>query len=185
MKTRSNLTAVARANCSACQGLGAQLVDGTPCPCALREIFRQCHSRFRDCNNKPKHLSAAILMRSRGASASVAFVRPNENYIADFISIAKRALGARSFHYAVFNYHFLLGADAGMVCGRLNINMPTFTAACEHIRCVVGLALFDTRPFPLFPPDAYFSSSTVPVVPTMIPAARPFVPVRPPLAQAA
>ena len=75
MQTRSNLTAVARANCSACQGLGAQLVDGTPCPCALREIFRQCHSRFRDCNNKPKHLSAAILMRSRGASASVAFVR--------------------------------------------------------------------------------------------------------------
>jgi hypothetical protein len=149
-------------------------------------IFHECHQRFRECALMPKHLSQATLERSRGKNAAWAWTRPHENYISDFLAVARRALGEGTLEYRIFTARYVLGAAPALICAQMQMNRPTLEGMLDDIRARLGQAFSETQPFPLYPPAAYFTASTVPVQATITtPAVRQFVPVRPSLAPAA
>ena len=129
--TNSEVLAVASAHCARCDGLGfTRKADGistnTPCRCVLREMFYICFKRFRDCATRPKHLSGTSLNRTSGLRGGRVWGRKTEEFIADFICIAKRTLGPGTFEYTLFRYIYLLGADEKLICRQMRLDRETF-----------------------------------------------------------
>lgn len=191
--TNSDVLALASLKCSRCDGTGfCRKADGSssgaPCRCVLREVFRACLNRFRECVEKPKCLSITSLTRTSGPQGGrQVWGRKNEEFIADFQCIARRTLRPRTFEYTLFRYHYLLGADENLIFRQLRIEKDVFFNARERIIQKLGKAFRETEPFSLYPLDEYFSSlitrsGAVPA--TLVPEDH-FEPVRPPLKKAA
>lgn len=191
---------MASETCGRCNGtgrnkkLGKDNVDAVSCTCVFIGIFRECHRRFRQYNEKPKHLSITSFVRTHGADASRSFGRKNEEFLADYICIAKRTLGPESFDYKIFKFRYLLGADASLIQRRMKITGEQYRNTDARIIEKLGRAFRDTKPYSLFPLDEYFSSGMKcdyvkpPADRPTAPATRAaplFRPVRPPLAPAA
>ena len=81
--------------------------------------------------------------------------RKNEEYIADFCLISKRALNA--FEHRIFRYHYLLGADWKLCCRRLHIDRGNFFHAVYRVEKKLGAAYAETRPYSLYPIDEYLN----------------------------
>ena len=77
--------------------------------------------------------------------------------MADFCLVSRRALD--DFHYRVFKYHFLLGADWKLCCRKLNIDRGTFFHVVYRIEQELGRTFRELEPHALFPVDEYFSST--------------------------
>src|ERR1700712_1268930 len=108
--TRSETLALAQQNCSACYGLGLRAGrsgGSTPCNCVFRAIFRACHSRFRQCAMKEKHIRRVSLEANPGRQRKSVWGMKNEEFMADFCLVSRRTL--TSYEYVIFKYHFLLG----------------------------------------------------------------------------
>jgi hypothetical protein len=188
--TNSDVLALASLNCARCDGLGftrtADLTStGNPCRCVLREIFKNCLKRFRDCVERPKHMSNTSLTRTSGPSGGrQVWGRKTEEFIADFICIAKRALGPGTFEYTLFRYIYLLGADEKLCCRQMRLDRETFFNARERIIQKLGRAYRETEPFSLYPIDEYFSSriqGRSGIAPASLPPVERFRPLRAPL----
>jgi hypothetical protein len=80
--------------------------------------------------------------------------RPEEEYMADFVLVSKRHLD--EWHYRVYNYHFLLGADWKMCCKRLGLSRGNFYHAVYRIEEKLGQVFFELEPYALYPPRDYF-----------------------------
>ena len=81
-----------------------------PCGCASRAIFRACYKRFRDCVMRGKYRSQVSFERASGGRTNrVTWSRKEEEYMADFTLVSRRVLDV--WHYRLFRFHFLLGAD--------------------------------------------------------------------------
>jgi hypothetical protein len=154
----SELFLLAYGDCNLCGGTGVRRQKRgmpVPCGCALRGVFRVCFSRFRDCVARSKYRTQVSFERNpRGRSTRGAWGRKEEEYIADFELISRRNLDA--FHYTVFRYYFLLGADWKLCCKRLRVDRGALFHAVYRIEEALGKAFYLTEPYALYPPNDYF-----------------------------
>lgn len=158
--TRSETLALAQQSCTFCYGLGLRPGRGgvsTPCNCVFRAIFRACYARFRQCVMKEKHISRVSLEANPGRQRKSVWGMKNEEYVADFILVSKRTLSERE--YAIFKYHFLLGADWNLCCRKLKIDRGTFFHEVYRIQQKLGRTFRELEPHALFPIDEYFNGT--------------------------
>lgn len=158
--TRSDTIALANNSCTQCHGLGLRLGRKErmhPCNCVLRAIFRACYARFRHCATKEKYMSRISLEFIPGRERNFSWGRKDEEYMADFILVSRRALSESDF--TLLKFHFLLGADWKLCCRRLNIDRGTFFHAVYRIQQELGRVFRELRPYSLFPLDEYFHGS--------------------------
>lgn len=159
--TQSNTLALAQQSCVYCYGLGMlESSKPKPCNCVLRAVFRACYNRFRSCAYAPTMATAH--WEHDGRPKDSRFARTygfrREEFIADFILVARRALGAvrNSLSWQLFKYHFLLGADWKLCCRKLGMDRGDFFHEVYRVQQKVGRALFEVKPYALFPLDEYF-----------------------------
>ena len=151
---QSETLAMASIKCVRCAGTGLRVNrkgENAACPCVLRAIFRACYERFVECSEtrvSPEH--ATTLDRSSG------WGRRDEEYIADFLLLAKRSLDDEQ--HKIFRYHYLLGADWRLCCRKLGMDKGNFFHAVYRIQQQLGLAFRDTQPYGLFPVRDYFTA---------------------------
>lgn len=181
--TRSETLALAVDGCSACHGLGLLIGKRgrtSPCNCVLRAIFQACYRRFRHCVTKEKHMTRVSMSLTRGRERHFIWSRLDEEYIADFILIARRTLN--ELEYRLFSYHFLLGADWKLCCRKMELSRGNFFHASYRIQQKLGRVFRELEPYGLYPLDEYFNSTTRLVKPIEISMMQATArPVRPPL----
>lgn len=105
-----------------------------------------------------KHLSTVSLERSNGPSGKRFYGRKVEEYIADFCSVSRRALDEQQ--YALFRYHYLLGADWRLCCRVLKVEKGDFFHRVYRIEEILGRTFRELKPYPLFPLYEYFGPTT-------------------------
>lgn len=158
---RSDTIALAKESCTQCQGLGLRNYtkkdQNTPCNCVLRAIFRACYNRFRHCIEKEKHMSQARLQIIGASERRQVWGRRDEEYIADFCLVSRRALDAEELQ--LFRFHFLLGADWKLCCRRLKMDRGDFFHAIYRIQQKLGRVYKELEPYALFPLDEYFGGT--------------------------
>ena len=158
--TRSDTLALAYHRCTTCGGSGlrrSRKGGVTACKCVLRNIFRICFSRFQDCEEKSIHTSAPVLERGGSRGRRYLWSRKEEEYMADFCLLSRRAL--TPFEYDVFRFHFLLGGDWRLCCRRLNTDRGNFFHTVYRIEQKLGRVYRELRPYALFPLDEYFGNT--------------------------
>lgn len=157
--SRSQYIALAKEGCALCHGDGLRPKvssdSGLPCKCVLRAIFRACYRRFRESVAREKHVSHARLEQVSGKDRSQTWGMKNEEYIADFCIVSRRALTEEE--YRIFKYHYLLGASWKLCCRRLNMEKGIFFHTLYRIQQKLGAVYRDLQPYPLFPLDEYFA----------------------------
>jgi hypothetical protein len=146
--TRSETLGISHVRCAQCHGLGITR-DSEPCTCVLEQVFKICYQRFRDCCEKDKASSTVKLER-------LTYSRKTEEYIADFIGIARRALNPLQFQ--VFRFAFVLAADSALLMRRYGMSKMVCDALLSTIRQRVGRACAQTKPYGLYPLDEYFGT---------------------------
>lgn len=147
-------------NCTRCHGAGRisrRRGKVLSCSCVLRNIFRACLARFRQCSQAESDVRGVTLERTSGQLRRNFYGRRKEEYLADFYLIARRTLDESEFD--VFKYHFLYGADWKLCCRRLEMDRGTFFHAVYRIQQALGRAFRDIEPYPLFPLDDYFNNA--------------------------
>lgn len=155
--TRSETLALAMHNCTQCHGSGLRFAQSgslAPCNCVLRSIFRICYDRFVRCVTQEKYLSRVSMEPYLGRSRPSSWGRKDEEYVADFSLVSRRAL--TEAEYRLFRYHFILGADWKLCARRLGMQRGNFFHAVYRIEQKLGRAFRETRPYSLFPVDEYF-----------------------------
>jgi hypothetical protein len=186
--TRSETLALASSSCTTCHGLGitfSRRGKTSPCGCVLRAIFRACHTRFRHCATKEKHLSRVSLHFTPGADRRRVWGRKDEEYVADFLLVSRRHLSPDE--YRIFNYYFLLGADWKLCTRKLGIDRGNFFHAVYRIEQRLGRVFRELQPYGLYPLSEYFADTVKPAEVIPFPGRRPSTsgPVQPPLRRAA
>ena len=146
-------------SCYACEGSGARLTkkgEIRPCSCALRSIFRACYEGYRQCVKPERRLSQVSYRETPlGKSHRGTWSRKEEEYIADFETVSRRHLD--EWHYKVFRYHFLLGADWRLCRRKLGIDKGSFFHVIYRIEQRLGRVFFELEPYALYPPYDYFT----------------------------
>jgi len=158
--SRSETLALAQQSCSHCYGLGLRPGRGgvsTPCNCVFRAIFRACYARFRQCASKEKYISRVSLEANPGRQRKSVWGMKNEEYIADFCLISRRTLS--EYEYALFKFHYLLGADWKLCSRKMNLDRGTFFHEAYRIEQKLGRTFRELQPYGLFPLDEYFNGS--------------------------
>jgi hypothetical protein len=107
---------------------------------------------------KEKHISRVSLEANPGRQRKSTWGMKNEEYMADFLLVSKRTLNA--YEYAIFKYHFLLGADWKLCCQKLKIERGEFFHEVYRIQQKLGRTFRELEPYALFPIDEYFGGST-------------------------
>lgn len=172
---RSETLALAMHHCAQCHGSGLRFAKkgAAPCNCVLRSIFRICWDRFVRCVSQERHLSRVSLEPHAGCSRPSTWGRKDEEYIADFCLVSRRALD--EFEHRVFRYHFILGADWKLCSRKLKIDRGNFFHAVYRIEQKLGRTFRELQPYPLFPLDEYFQGPSK-LPPPRIPVKRESVP---------
>jgi hypothetical protein len=176
--SRSETLALAMPHCAQCHGSGLRLVKKgpAPCNCVLRAIFRICWDRFVRCITQERHLSRVSLEPHMGRSRPSTWGRKDEEYIADFCLVSRRALD--DFEYRLFRYHFVLGADWRLCARQLHMERGNFFHAVYRIEQRLGRVFRELEPYPLFPLDEYFQGASK-LPPPRIPSKAAYEGVRP------
>ena len=154
---RSETLALAMHSCAQCHGSGLRLArkgELAPCNCVLRTIFRICFNRFERCVMQERHLSKVSLEPHAGRNRPSGWGRKDEEYIADFTLVARRALTEEE--HKLFRYHFLLGADWKLCSRKMGMDRGNFFHAVYRIEQKLGKVFRELEPYALFPLDEYF-----------------------------
>jgi hypothetical protein len=179
--TRTETIALAKQNCTQCHGVGLRLGKKTalkPCNCVLRSIFRICFNRFRYCASKEKYLSRVSMdFSSRGPEGRNTWGRKDEEYVADFVLVARRTLSEEE--YKIFSFHYLLGADWKLCCRKMKVDRGTFFHAVYRIEQKLGQVFRELQPYALYPVDEYFSTTSAAPVRSTPQNTGKVVPIRP------
>lgn len=141
-------------------------------------MFRVCYNRFRQSVEREKHLSKCTWDYTGGQVRRTVWGRKEEEYIADFLLVAKRELTAQD--YDIFRYRYLLGADWKLCTMKMKIDRGEYFHQVYRVEQILGRAFRETQPYALFPLDEYFNGSTEPAKPITPPPAGPR-PLRPPM----
>ena len=89
-----------------------------------------------------------------GTDGNFSWGMKDEEFMADFCLVSKRALEEEE--YQIFRFHFLLGADWRLCCRRLNMDRGSFFHQLYRIEQKLGRVYRELRPHALFPLDEYF-----------------------------
>jgi hypothetical protein len=158
--THSETFPLARERCRHCRGVGLvrqRIYNGTaqgPCGCVLRAIFRACLHQFQYVAHKEKFMSKPCLAFRPGKDANRSYGRPDEEYIADFCLVSRRALDPAE--WAIFSAHYLLGANWRICCHYLRIDKGTFFHSAYRIEKKLGRVFRELEPYSLWPLSDYF-----------------------------
>lgn len=156
---RSETLALASAKCATCEGSGFREKtkgDEAVCNCVLRAIFRACYDRFVQCANKDLTSSRISLEHATTRDLSGGWSRRNEEYVADFLQVAKKNLTEEE--HKLFRFHFLLGADWRLCCRKLDMEKGNFFHAVYRIQHKLGRVFRNLQPYALYPVRDYFTS---------------------------
>jgi hypothetical protein len=121
----------------------------------LRAIFRICYGRFIKCVTQERHLSRISIEPHCGRQRPSTWGRKDEEYMADFCLVARRALNESE--HRLFRYHFLLGADWRLCTRRLQMDRGNFFHAVYRIEQKLGLMFRELQPYALFPLSDFFN----------------------------
>ena len=157
---RSHALGLSRSRCKRCQGSGLRVIRASievPCGCVFRSVFRICYRRFRECVALGDHTSSVSLECTRGSECRRAYSRKTEEFAADFCLVSRRELD--DFEHKIFRYHFLLGADWRLCCGKLRMDRADFFYHIYRIEQKLGRVFAELEPYPLFPLDEYFGGT--------------------------
>lgn len=105
-----------------------------------------------------KRYSRAVLEFPSRGGGRVMWGRKEEEYAADFLLVSRRHLNPEE--YRVFRYHFLLGADWRLCCGRLGMQKGVFFHTVYRIMRRLGRVFRELKPYALYPLDEYFQGRT-------------------------
>jgi len=123
-------------------------------------------------------MSVSRLERASGAAPHYTWGRKDEEYIADFQLVAKRALNETE--YCMFKLHFLLGADWRLCCQKLNLDRGTFFHLLYRLEGKLGRVFRELEPYCLYPLGEYFDNARKQAV-RCTPLTFKVRPIRPPL----
>jgi hypothetical protein len=157
---RGECLALANQRCTFCFGLGARAGRAgraSVCNCVLRAIFRACFRRFRQCASKEKYVCQVSLEANPGRQRKSTYGRKNEEYMADFVLVARRILD--DAQYGLFKFHFLLGADWKLCTRKLGLDRGEFFHEVYRVEQKLGRAFREMQPYGLFPLDEYFGGT--------------------------
>ena len=158
--SNAEIVGLAKESCTHCLGNGLRRrgrVQGAPCTCVLRQVFRICFNRFKLCASKIGYVGRTRLEPRTGNTGRYCWAMKDEEYMADFCLVSRRALDEEE--YQIFRFHFLLGADWKLCCRRLGMDRGTFFHQVYRIEQKLGRVYRELRPHPLFPLDEYFGGS--------------------------
>lgn len=133
---RSDFIALSQVDCTVCSGSGVTS-HGQTCRCVDRAVFRACLRRFSQCSAGVRSCSRVSL-----------------EYMADFCMVARRSLD--NSDYALFRFHFLLGADWRLCSRQLGMDRGNFYHAVYRIEERLGRVFRTLKPYPLYPLADYF-----------------------------
>jgi hypothetical protein len=150
--SRSTLIGLAAPSCARCGG--SAVSNGRVCRCVDRAVFRACLDRFRACATGSVYAQPVWERVGTGPKGYRCYGRKAEEYMADFCLVARRALDP--LEYAVFRFHFLLGADWKLCTARLNLDRGNFFHAVYRVEEKMGRVYRTLEPHPLFPLADYF-----------------------------
>ena len=158
---RSVVLALAKEDCTQCRGFGLRGSSGTgeetPCNCVFRSIFRACYKRFRYCASEEKHVGHARLEQVNGKEHRQTWGMKDEEFMADFCLVAKRAL--TPYEYRIFRFHFLLGADWKLCCRQMKMDRGDFFHEVYRMQQKLGRVFKELKPYALYPLDEYFGGT--------------------------
>lgn len=184
-ENRSKHVALARHDCTKCQGTGLASPQET-CPCVWRAIFRIVLRKVHAVAIGAHLLRPVCLLGASGPQGRSGNGRRLENFTADVYLTAQRTL-QHKVDWDLFRYHYLLGADWKACCKVLRMDRGNFFHACYRIEAKLGRVFADLKPYALWPLDEYFQvviGRTADVRAIPVPDA-PYpngIPLRPPLA---
>ncbi len=147
-------------DCTRCHGVGhrpGRKGQALSCSCVLRNIFRACFRRFRECAESETSLRGVTLERSSGQLRRCFYGRKKEEYLADFYLIARRTLTGEEF--TMFKYYYLYGANWKLCMRQFGMERGPFFHTVYRIQQKLGATFRDIRPYPLFPLDDYFDNA--------------------------
>lgn len=162
--TRTQTLALAQQRCTQCYGLGlrpGRNGEDVPCNCVFRAIFRACYARFQSCANDHGQMGRVIHDRAAARKGKHQYSMKSQEFVADFLLIAKRVLGETSEAYKLFKFHFLLGADWRLCSRKLGIDRGEFFHEVYRVQQKLGRAYAEVAPYALFPLDEYFGGVSV------------------------
>ncbi len=155
---RSETLGLATSDCKHCKGRGLVKTESgrtEPCKCVLRAIFRLCYARFVECTVTGLEGARCSLENAASRELPGAWSRKNEEYVADFLLIAKRTLSPEENR--IFRYRYVLGADWRLCCRKLELDKGKFHHTLYRIQHKLGRVFRELKPYGLFPLDQYFS----------------------------
>ncbi len=155
--TRSDTIGIANHDCTHCHGLGlrgGRMGETQPCHCVLRNIFRMCYRKFRNLVQQEKRMSRVTLESAGAQCRKTIWSRKDEEYVADFLGVAKRTLDEGE--HRVFRFYHLLGADWNLCCDRLGMDKGTFFHEVYRVEKKLGRVMRELQPYALFPVDQYY-----------------------------
>lgn len=147
---------LAAEDCTLCRGFGQirNQVRTNTCSCVHRAVFRECTERYQSIQFEPR-MSKVRYDFARG-NQRVLFSRPNEEYCADFLLLARRVLPETE--HMLFRLRYLANAPWQVVAEKLGYNAGRYWHEMYRMQARFGQALRDVRPFPLYPVQEYFGS---------------------------
>jgi hypothetical protein len=154
---QSDVLALAMEKCAICDGLGMKTCasgETAVCNCVQRKIFKICYDRFKVAMLRKEAISRPNQERSSSADGKFTWGRKEEEYIADFLLVAKRTLDDSD--YLVFKYHFLLGADWKLCCRKLKVEKGRYFHSLYRLMSKLGRTFAELQPYPLYPLNDYF-----------------------------
>jgi hypothetical protein len=107
--------------------------------------------------NSERRISQVSLEAIPGRKHRAVYSRKEEEFMADFVLVAKRTLNEDD--HRIFRFHFLLGADWKLCCQRLGMERGAFYHQVYRIQERLGRMYAELEPYALFPVDEYFGSN--------------------------
>lgn len=107
---------------------------------------------------KEKYISRVSLESNPGNQRKATWGMKNEEYMADFVLVSRRTL--TESEYAIFKFHFLLGADWKLCCRKLKMDRGEFFHEIYRIQQKLGRTFRELEPHALFPVDEYFGGGS-------------------------
>ena len=150
---------LADAGCRRCLGWGLRFVPrrGHPvCDCVWRAIFRRALSSYW-------RLDTSLCPVKRVTKRGVAYSFPAQEYRADFELICRKLFAKNLMQWHVVRLHFLSQVPWKPCVAALEstlkrrVDRGEFFHEVYRVEARCGRALFQVRPYPLYPIDEYFN----------------------------
>jgi predicted DNA-binding protein (UPF0251 family) len=123
--------------------------------CEYQSIFRACLDRFRSCSNGAVMGTVNWAFVS-GSGGRRCYGRKREEFKADFVIVARRALDVTQ--YEAFKLYFIEGLGCRACSLRMQVETAVFYRLVYRIERILGKAYAEVKPYALYPLAGYFGA---------------------------